>query len=60
MSPFGWSVSMRVGVGCDSLRYVLLGIALGRARVILWWIACLLISGSFVQAVSYPTHHGFL
>jgi hypothetical protein len=42
------------------LGYVLLGIALGRARVIPWWAACLLIGSAFFQAVSYPTHQGLL
>jgi hypothetical protein len=28
--------------------------------VILWRVACLLIGSSFFQAVSYPTHQGFL
>ncbi len=40
------------------LGYILLGIALGRARVIPWWAASLIIAGPFFQAIAYPTRLG--
>jgi len=49
----GWVIGHLLG-------YVLLGIALGRARVIPWWAASLLIGGAFFQAISYPAHQGIL
>src|SRR5579875_3881734 len=42
------------------LGYILLGIALARARVIPLWASCLIIAGPPFQAVAYPTHLGLL
>ncbi|HEY7358545.1 MAG TPA: hypothetical protein VH590_18820 [Ktedonobacterales bacterium] len=50
---FSWVIGHLLG-------YVLLGIALGRARAIPLWAACLIALGAPFQAAAYPTHQGVL
>ena len=40
------------------LGYILIGMALGRARVIPLWAACLIVGSIPFQAVAYTTHQG--
>ena len=47
-------------IGGHLLGYVLLGIALGRARVVPLWAACLIVAGVPFQMIAYPTRLGIL